>query len=106
MEFYCVAQKRISVNAKFDPGGTSRGNNTPELITCKRLSSDRPPPRLTLDKHLAEKQRQNGPCGDGMNSDGAAEEGEDGGHAPAQRFLGSCYYHEDGVEKDDVQARQ
>jgi hypothetical protein len=32
MEFYFVAQKRFLVNAKFDPEGTSRGNNTPELI--------------------------------------------------------------------------
>jgi TPR repeat protein len=36
----------------------------------------------------------------------AAEEGEEGGHAPAQRFLADCYYDGDRVEKDYVHARE
>jgi TPR repeat protein len=35
----------------------------------------------------------------------AEEEGEEGGHAPAQRFLAFCYYNGEGVERDHVQAR-
>jgi TPR repeat protein len=35
----------------------------------------------------------------------AEEEGEEGGHAPAQSCLAFCYYRGDRVEKDHVQAR-